>query len=277
MACDYQFVKDHTPEDYSFPAHRLKRTCDPALTPLVLVACGSFSPITLLHLRMFSMARDHGRNEGFEVIGGYMSPVSDDYRKLNLAPAQHRIRMCELGTENTSKWLMVDPWEAESPTYVPTARVLDHFDYEINEIMGGVECTDGTRKRARIVLLAGLDLIQTMSTPEVWDARDLDHILGNYGVFALERSGIELDPASANLKQWEQNIHIIRQMVTNDISSTKVRLLLKRNMSIDYLIPDDVINYIYEHNLYRSLDGSDPNTESKAASSSSAVAGSSKG
>lgn len=107
---------------------------------------------------------------------------------------------------------MVDPWEAESPSYIPTAKVLDHFDYEINEVMGGVECTDGTRKRCRIVLLAGLDLIQTMSTPGVWDERDLEHILGNYGVFALERTGTEIDSTLANLKQWEKNIHIIRQV-----------------------------------------------------------------
>lgn len=114
---------------------------------------------------------------------------------------------------------MVDPWEAESPTYIPTAKVLDHFDYEINEVMGGVECTDGTRKRCRIVLLAGLDLIQTMSTPGVWDERDLDHILGNYGVFALERTGTEIDSTLANLKQWEKNIHIIRQVCPQSYNS----------------------------------------------------------
>lgn len=107
---------------------------------------------------------------------------------------------------------MVDTWEAESPIYIPTARVLDHFDYEINHVMGGIECTDGTRKPAKIVLLAGADLIQTISTPEVWDAKDVDHILGDFGVFVLERSGTELDTALASLKQWERNIHVIRQV-----------------------------------------------------------------
>ncbi|ODA82350.1 hypothetical protein RJ55_00857 [Drechmeria coniospora] len=250
---DFDFVKKMTPATYTFPSHRLRRASS-SNTPLVLVSCGSFSPITFLHLRMFPMARDHSRNEGFEVVGGYLSPVSDAYKKKGLAPAVHRIRMCELATENTSKWLMVDPWEAESPTYIPTARVLDHFDYEINHVMGGVECTDGTRKPAKIVLLAGADLIQTISTPEVWDARDVEHILGNFGAFVLERTGTELDSALASLKQWEKNIHVIRQVVTNDVSSTKVRLLLKRNLSIDYIVPDDVVNYIYEHDLYRDLD-----------------------
>lgn len=34
--------------------------------------------------------------------------------------------------------------------------------------MGGVEMPDGSRRKAKIVLLAGADLISTMSTPGVW-------------------------------------------------------------------------------------------------------------
>lgn len=33
--------------------------------------------------------------------------------------------MCELAAEDTSSWLMVDPWEALQPDYMPTAKVLD--------------------------------------------------------------------------------------------------------------------------------------------------------
>jgi hypothetical protein len=40
-ASDFDYVKHMTPADYVFPADRLKRTCDPGRTPLVLVACGS--------------------------------------------------------------------------------------------------------------------------------------------------------------------------------------------------------------------------------------------
>ncbi|KAK5987899.1 Nicotinamide/nicotinic acid mononucleotide adenylyltransferase [Cladobotryum mycophilum] len=277
MSFDYQYVKDNTPAEYVFPSHRLKRTCDPNRVPLVLVACGSFSPVTFLHLRLFPIARDHARNEGFDVVGGYLSPVSDSYKKTGLAPAAHRMRMCELAVENNSKWLMVDSWEAERETYTPTAHVLDHFDYEINQVMGGVECTDGTRKPAKIVLLAGADLIQTISTPGVWDPRDVDHILGDYGVFVLERSGTELYSALTALKQWEKNIHVMHQVVTNDISSTKVRLLIKRDMSIDYLIPDEAINYIYEHNLYREMDLSNSSKEKQKDESHTSVAGPSTG
>ena len=78
--------------NYTFPHHRLKRVMnDSSKTPLLLVACGSFSPITYLHLRMFEMAADDVRfNTDFEIIGGYLSPVSDAYKKAGLASAEHR-------------------------------------------------------------------------------------------------------------------------------------------------------------------------------------------
>lgn len=79
--------------NYRFPTQRLRTQLrEPGRQPLVLVAPGSFSPITFLHLRMFEMAADFTRfnTANFEVIGGYLSPVSDAYRKPGLAAYQHR-------------------------------------------------------------------------------------------------------------------------------------------------------------------------------------------
>lgn len=80
------------PPNYSFPSHRLSRTLrDSRKQPIVLVACGSFSPVTYLHLRMFEMAKDYVRqNTDFEIVGGYLSPVSDMYKKAGLLSAHHR-------------------------------------------------------------------------------------------------------------------------------------------------------------------------------------------
>ena len=79
-------------EGYTFPADRLKPVMDdPSKTPLLLVACGSFSPITFLHLRMFIMVRDYVKfSTDFEIVGGYLSPVSDAYKKAGLASSEHR-------------------------------------------------------------------------------------------------------------------------------------------------------------------------------------------
>ena len=45
---------------------------------------------------------------------------------------------------------MVDPWEGMQPAYVETAKVLDHFDHEVNEVLGGVIAADGTHKRVKV-------------------------------------------------------------------------------------------------------------------------------
>ena len=51
--------------------------------------------------------------------------------------------MCRLACDQASSWLMVDAWEATMPEYQRTAIVLDHFDYEINTVRGGVPDEDG--------------------------------------------------------------------------------------------------------------------------------------
>ncbi|KAI9769100.1 MAG: hypothetical protein M1840_004451 [Geoglossum simile] len=229
---------------------------EPSKTPLCLVACGSFSPITYLHLRMFEMAADYVKfNTDFEIVGGYLSPVSDAYKKAGLASAEHRIQMCRMAVNQTD-WLMVDDWEATQKDYQTTAIVLDHFEHEINKVLGG------ERKPVRIALLAGADLIQTMSTPGLWSKKDLDHILGRYGSFIIERTGTDIDDALASLQEWKDKIYVIEQTVHNDISSTKIRLFLKREMSVQYLIPAPVIQYIKDNRLYED-DGAASITEGK--------------
>ena len=81
-----------TPEMYRFPTAKLRRRqSQKGRTPIVLVGCGSFSPPTFLHLRMFAMAWDSVRmSTNFEIMGAYMSPVSDAYNKVGLAPAEDR-------------------------------------------------------------------------------------------------------------------------------------------------------------------------------------------
>ena len=52
-----------------------------------------------------------------------MSAVSDAYGKAGLAPAQHRLAMCEAAADSCPL-TMVDTWEGQQPVYTPTLRVL---------------------------------------------------------------------------------------------------------------------------------------------------------
>ncbi|QOU18069.1 Nicotinamide/nicotinic acid mononucleotide adenylyltransferase 1 [Brettanomyces bruxellensis] len=205
---------------------------------------------------MFEMALDDIRDSTkFEVVGGYYSPVSDNYSKPGLAPSVHRVRMCELACERTSSWLMVDAWESLQPRYTRTALVLDHFNYEINIKRGGIFKAGSTTQKigAKIMLLAGGDLIESMGEPNVWADRDLHHILGNYGCLIVERTGSDVRSFLLShdiMYEHRKNILVIKQLIYNDISSTKVRLFIRRHMSVRYLLPNSVIRYIQEHHLY---------------------------
>ncbi|PAV24122.1 Nucleotidylyl transferase [Pyrrhoderma noxium] len=171
------------------------------------------------------------------------------YKKPGLLSASHRVNMCNIAAQRESSWLMVDPWEAFQ-SYQRTAIVLDHFDHEINDVLGGVHTEDGEHRRVRIMLLAGSDLISTMSEPGVWSEEDLDHILGRYGCMIVERAGSDMAQATDSLAKWRHNIYLIAQMIQNDVSSTKVRLFLRRGLSVRYLLPTPVIDYIEQNGLY---------------------------
>jgi nicotinamide mononucleotide adenylyltransferase len=87
-----------------------------------------------------------------------------------------------------------------------------------------------------------------------------------------------MDEALATLQSWKDNIWVIQQLVQNDISSTKIRLFIRRDMSIRYLVPEPVVHYIEQHGLYEEegTGGSnDKGPDTKAGESSGAPSSSS--
>lgn len=159
--------------------------------------------------------------------------------------------MCKLAANTSSTSLDIDHWEAMQQKYQRTAIVLDHFKHHLNDILGGVETVDGQRKPVKVGFLAGADLLNSMTMPDVWSEQDLKHILGDYPLFILERMGTDLGQTISQLEHFKGTVHVIQQLVQNDVSSTKVRLLCRQGMSIRYLVPDPVVSYIEEHGLYK--------------------------
>uniref|UniRef100_A0A670J3N3 Nicotinamide/nicotinic acid mononucleotide adenylyltransferase 3 n=1 Tax=Podarcis muralis TaxID=64176 RepID=A0A670J3N3_PODMU len=93
-------------------------------TEVVLLACGSFNPITNMHLRLFELARDHLHETGrYKVVKGIISPVGDAYKKKGLISARHRVTMARLATES-SDWVEVDDWESNQKEWQETIKVL---------------------------------------------------------------------------------------------------------------------------------------------------------
>lgn len=58
-------VRSH--ESVSCPMDKISLPSDSSKHPTVLVMCGSFNPITFLHLRLMEVAKDYLSDHGYEV------------------------------------------------------------------------------------------------------------------------------------------------------------------------------------------------------------------
>ncbi|XP_050952020.1 nicotinamide/nicotinic acid mononucleotide adenylyltransferase 1 isoform X2 [Labeo rohita] len=246
-------------------------------TKVVLLACGSFNPITNMHLRMFELARDHLEDTGrYRVVKGIISPVGDGYKKKGLIEACHRLEMARLATQD-SDWITVDDWESQQPEWVETVKVVRHHHAELtssennNDDVDTVRC--GKRRKLEknknthqscsyinteadpphLNLLCGADILESFGIPNLWKPEDIEEIVDRYGVACITRYGSDPEKfinQSDVLYKHRKNIHVIREWVTNEISATHVRRALRRGQSIRYLLPDPVVRYINDHSLY---------------------------
>ncbi|NP_001312764.1 nicotinamide/nicotinic acid mononucleotide adenylyltransferase-like [Nicotiana tabacum] len=214
-------------------------------TYVVLVSTGSFNPPTYMHLRCFELARDALTSEGFCVIGGYMSPVNDAYKKKGLISAEHRVAMCQLACKS-SEFVMTDPWEASQDSYQRTLTVLSRIK---SAICGG-SCHPVTHGHACV----WSDLLESFSTPGVWIPEQVRTICRDFGLVCVRRGGQDVEKIIAGddiLNEYKKNIKVVDEVVPNGISSTGLRDCISKGFSVKYLTADEVIDYMKQHNLYR--------------------------
>lgn len=232
--------------------------------PVVLLACGSFNPITNMHLRLFEVARDHLHQTGmYQVIEGIISPVNDSYGKKDLVASHHRVAMAQLALQ-TSDWIRVDPWESEQAQWMETVKVLRHHHNQLLKSSAQMEDPDPSKTPSasaalpELKLLCGADVLKTFQTPNLWKDEHIQEIVEKFGLVCVSRRGHDpkgyiLD--SPILRQFQHNIHLAREPIQNEISATYIRKALGQGQSVKYLLPDTVIAYIRDHGLYSS-DGS---------------------
>ncbi|KAJ4872669.1 Nicotinamide/nicotinic acid mononucleotide adenylyltransferase [Raphanus sativus] len=236
--------------DVSLPVDKLSIGSQPEDKKcVVLVATGSFNPPTFMHLRMFELARDALRSEGFHVLGGYMSPVNDAYKKEGLLSAEHRLEMCNLACKS-SDFIMVDPWEASQDSYQRSLVVLSRVKtFLTNNRLVPMESL-------KVMLLCGSDLLQSFCTPGVWIPEQVKSICKDYGIVCIRREGQDVENmifGDRILYETRDNIRIVNNFVPNQISSSRLRQCISRGLSVKYLTEDGVIDYIRQHQLYTEL------------------------
>ncbi|GIY33023.1 hypothetical protein CDAR_514841 [Caerostris darwini] len=249
-------------------------------TRILLLSCGSFNPITHMHLRLFELAKDFLQNTGrFQVVGGIMSPVNDAYKKKDLISAKHRCEMVDLALQ-ANDWVKLDCWESDQESWTPTVKVLEYHQNILNSITNTNNIQISAAKKQKLdvenmnavnnneqvkdwdltqpvhlMLLCGADLLESFNVPDLWDSADIAHIVGKFGLVVITRSGSNPQRfvyESDILSKFQNNIHIVTEWIPNEISSTNIRRALRRGNSVKYLIPDAVLRYIKEHDLYSS-------------------------
>ena len=99
-------LKDTIPVDLDcakmLPLEKWNADC----TPVVLLACGSYSPPTIMHTRIFETARDFlhidQSERKIQIVGGFMSPVHELYGKKSLCDSAFTPHRVELVMPNSS-------------------------------------------------------------------------------------------------------------------------------------------------------------------------------
>ncbi|KAF6075323.1 nicotinamide nucleotide adenylyltransferase 2 [Phyllostomus discolor] len=259
-------------------------------THVILLACGSFNPITKGHIQMFERARDYLHKTGrFIVIGGIISPVHDSYGKQGLVSSRHRLVMCQLAVQN-SDWIRVDPWECYQDTWQTTCSVLEHHRDLMKRVTGCILSNVNTPSMTpvigqpqndnpqpiyqnnnvpakptaelRILLLCGSDLLESFCIPGLWNEADMEVIVGDFGIVVVPRDAADTDRImnhSSILRKYKNNILVVKDDVNHPmsvVSSTKSRLALQHGDGhvVDYL-SQPVIDYILKSQLYINASG----------------------
>ncbi|KAG5670066.1 hypothetical protein PVAND_000352 [Polypedilum vanderplanki] len=236
---------------------------------VMLIACGSYNPVTPMHLRMFEIANDHFTQLGTtEVVGGIVSPVHDLYGKKGLASQTHRIAMLKLALK-TSNWIRVSEWETQQEGWTRTRNTLQYHQNYLNSIIRDLNGMNSSnlpswvpenirqiKEPVQLKLLCGADLLESFATPGLWEKEDLEAILGQHGIVVISRNGSDVERfifESDLLSQYRPNINIVTNWIANEVSSTLARRFISRGLSVKYIIDDYVIEYINKHGLYRTL------------------------
>ncbi|XP_073273362.1 nicotinamide/nicotinic acid mononucleotide adenylyltransferase-like [Primulina huaijiensis] len=196
---------------------------------VVLVATGSFNPPTFMHLRCFELARDALNSQGLCVIGGYISPVNDAYKKKGLVHISCLPCVISFVEVPTLLW-----WIHGRQVRIPTSCLI-------------------FVESLKVMLLCGSDLLESFTIPGVWIREQIKTICRDFGLVCICRDGQDVDNIILNddiLNEFKDNIKIVDEVVPNRISSTRLRDCISRVQSVKYLTADKVIDYIKQNNLY---------------------------
>lgn len=182
---------------------------------------GTFDPIHLGHLITAQSVREIRELDKIIFIPAYISPHKSD---VKTSSPEDRLNMIKLAIEGVS--------------------FFDYSEIEINK--GGVSYTVDTLRQLKpkfdkLECIIGYDNIFSFH-----DWKDPDEILKLAKVIVLKRKSSQ--PAPFEDKYVREAEFVQTRGI--EISATDIRERVKNKMPINYLVPPNVMEYIYNHKLY---------------------------
>ena len=190
---------------------------------------GSFNPPHLGHLHLAESVHDALHLDEVRLIPSKISP----HRSMaEYAPEEDRLAMCRLAAEGYP-WLKAEDYELRQERVSYTFNTVRHFADLYPE--------------AELFWLIGGDMLKSFTTWHRWE-----EILQYTALAAMAREEgeyAELQEAAAFLQQYGK-IHLV-DVESFPVSSTKIREMVGKCQNYPCYLPEKIVQYIEEKNLYR--------------------------
>jgi len=207
---------------------------------------GTFDPVHYGHLRLAEEAIAHLALGGVRWIPAGQPP----HRGTPQVTASQRLAMVRCATAGNPRF-SVDAGEVEAAAPSYTVHTLERLRAELGE-------------QQQLVLLVGADAFAGLATWHRWrDIFGLAHVaLSHRPGFPVETASLPHELATEFNDRRLTDVGALRAspaggiatfaMTQLAISATQIRKLLANGLSARYLLPDDVLDYIQLHSLYRN-------------------------
>lgn len=207
---------------------------------------GTFDPVHYGHLRLAEEAIAHLALGGVRWIPAGQPP----HRGMPQVTAGQRLAMVRCATAGNPRF-SVDAGEVEAAAPSYTVHTLERLRAELGA-------------QQQLVLLVGADAFAGLATWHRWrDIFGLAHVAVSHRPgFPVETASLPHELATEFNDRRLTDVGALRAspaggiatfaMTQLAISATQIRKLLANGLSARYLLPDDVLDYIQLHSLYRN-------------------------
>jgi nicotinate-nucleotide adenylyltransferase len=192
---------------------------------------GSFNPVQIAHLIIAERFAEECQLDKCMFVPANLSPFKID-QKDKIITSEHRLNMLALALPGNDKF-EIDDCEIQRGGISNTIDTVRYFENRFPE--------------SEVFMLIGSDHAKVFTKWKDWqsilDLVQLCIARRPYTISESDRSDIESTLSVRSKVIWI-DIPLL------DVSSSEIRSRIKQDRSINYIVPDKVIDYIRQNNLF---------------------------